>query len=170
MKFRIGFSTTNSFWSNLIRMFTKSHVSHVYIRLEDDFLGTQLVIHADWLGVCIDYLDTFKQLNKIIVEYEIEHPDFEKVIKQNFKFLGKKYDYSLLLSHVWFIVFKRWFQRKVKNPLVDPTKIICVDFVLRILNELEVTNLPYKLLYPRTLLEFIDDIHEKQNWRKIEHK
>lgn len=170
MKFRVGFSTTASLWSKLIKLITKSNVSHVYIRLEDDFLGAQLIIHSDLYGVAIDYLDTFKQTNKIIVEYEMEHNNFEKVIKNNFKFLGKKYDYSLLFSHWWFIIFKRWFTKKIENPLVDPLKIICIDFVLRILNELEITQLPYKVLTPKDLCKFLNDHHEKEGWRKIEHK
>jgi hypothetical protein len=170
MKFRVGFSTTNSFWSKLIKLFTKSHVSHVYIRLEDDFLGTQLVIHSDWLGNCIDHLDTFKQLNKIVVEYEIDHPNFENVIKRNFKYLGKRYDYRLLLSHAWFIIFQKWFQRKVENPLADPFKIICVDYVIKILNQLEITHLPLKVLTPKDLLKFLDDLHEENKWKRIEHK
>lgn len=170
MKFRVGFSTTNSLWSKLIRKITGSNVSHVYIRLEDDFLGAQLIIHSDLHGVAIDYLDTFKQHNQILVEYEMEHEDFEKVIKKNFRFLGKKYDYKLLLSHWFFIIFKKYFTRKIQNPLKDPLKLICVDFCLMILNELEITQLPLKILVPDDLCKFLNEHHEKNNWRKIIHQ
>lgn len=167
MKVRIGFSRTNAFLSRTIRWFTRSNISHSYIKFYDDFLGVSLIIHADFPGVVIIPESKFKINNIPIEEYEIDDNRLGDSIRKNMRLIGKKYDFLNLFGWLPVIVFKSWFKRKIKNPLDDPKRLICVDFCLHIINEAELTMLPYNTLTQKDFRKWCDDNCEKLGWTKI---
>lgn len=166
MKLRVGFSRTNTFLSKAIRWFTNSPISHTYIRLDDEFLGNPLIIHADLPGVVIVHASLFDKNNDVFCEYEIENESLDRALKKNLSLLGKKYNYWHLLDWAWFITFKRWVQKKIENPTEDPKKIICVDFVLRVLNCAKLTHLEIGSMTPKNLMEWIENHYKELGWKK----
>lgn len=155
MKISIGFSRTNGYLSKTIRWFLGSDISHVYIKIEDLFLGTTLVLHADLPGVVFEDYDLFAKKNEVIEEYTIEDRRLNKSIKKNLRLLGRRYDYMELFGWAWTIAFRRWFKKKVKKPFDDPKKLICVDFAVKILNDAEISQLPNCELNPQTFRNWI---------------
>lgn len=145
---------------------TKATVSHVYIKFFDQTLGTEMILHSDMPGVVFNLAEEFKIKNFTVEEYEIEDSKLDQAIKNNLWFLGKKYDYYKLVDWAWAIVLRRWFVRKVKNPVSNPKKIICSDFVLFVLNEAELTHLPIGHLTPFDLQEWCRNNYENLGWKR----
>jgi hypothetical protein len=163
MKVSIGFSTTNTLISRIIRRLTKANISHSYIRLYDGFLGVSLVIHADFPGVVVIPASKFDKENIAIEEFEIDDPRLGESVRKNMRLIGKKYDFLNLISWLPVMIFKSWFKRKIKNPLDDPNKLICVDFCLHIMNDAGVTCLPYNVLSPKELCKWFEEWMDKKN-------
>lgn len=166
MKIRVGFSTTNSWISKTIRWFTKGNISHSYIRFYDDFLDEDLVMHADWPGVLIEPAALFEATNIVIEEFEITDPRLKGSIKYNLRHLRKKYDYWNLAYWAKVITFKRWIKRKIKKPVENPTRMICVDFCLFILNRAGITNIAYNSLSTTEFREWFIDNYEEFGWKR----
>lgn len=167
MKINVGFSRTNSIFSKLIMMFMSSNISHCYIRIEDSVLGVPVVIHSDFVGVVIEHADIFDKRNTAVEEYEIVDDNLDASIKSNLRFLGKGYDWMALFGWAPIIIFKRWIKRKIKNPTTDPKKLICVDFVLHVLNEANITTIPYGFLTPKDLREWMNEKYKELDWNKV---
>jgi hypothetical protein len=169
MKIQIGFSRTNTIPSRLIRWITKSEVSHTYIKLDDDFLGLPLILHVDWPGAVIVSESEFLKENEKVEEYEIESEKFRPAIKKNLIFLGKKYDYWNLIAWGIAILFRRTFKKKEHNRIEDPKKLICVDFVLRITNAAQITDLPLGEMTPKMLRDRFNQRYEENGWKKKQY-
>lgn len=172
MKIRVGFSTTNSIFSKIICWFIDDDVSHSYICFYDEFLEEHLVMHADWPGVIIEPLALFDATNTIVEEYIINDPRLKASLTYNLRHLRKKYDYWNIAYKAWAITFKRWITRKVKKPTENPTKptkMICVDFVLYVLNRASICDLPYGELNPKDFRKWMRENAEANGW-KIDKK
>ena len=167
MKLRVGFSTTNSLISKIIRWFTDAPVSHTYIRYYDEFLKDEYVVHADWVGIVILQGEHYNNHNSVIDEYEIEDERLLLSMRKSLKLLGRKYDYWGILNWAWVITFRRWAKMKMKNFVEDPKKMICVDFCIRILNGAQITALPYGTYNPKNLHEWFKEHHEEMGWKRI---
>lgn len=165
MKLTLGFSTTKSFISKAIRWFTNSEVSHTYIRFYDEFLETELVMHADWPGVIIEEAALFRLQNVVINEFEIDDPRMKASLKRNLRMLRKKYAWWNIAKWAWLITFRRWVKKKIIAPTEDPKEIICVDFALHITNNCGVTDLPYDYYVPDTLMKWVIENHESLKWK-----
>jgi len=169
MKIALGFSRTNTLVSKSIRWFTKSQVSHVYIRVYDLTFKTYFILHSDMPGVVIDLAERFDMENTVLEEYIISDPRLDEAIRKNLWHLGKKYDYLKIVNLAWAIILKRWFVRKIKDPIVSPKALICVDFALFILNDAGLTNLPIGYMTQRELKEWAAKNHETLGWKRVIH-
>ncbi len=166
MKLIVGFSTTNSLVSRVIRWFVKDKVSHTYIKFYDEFLGAWLIMHADWPGVIIEDAELFEIHNTVIEEYEIDDPRLKATLRKNLRHLRKKYDYWNTIGWAWVITFKRWSKKKFRNLMDDPKKLMCTDFVARFIGDnYEVSNEQFN---PKTWRRWMDDNHKQHNWKKRE--
>lgn len=145
---------------------TSATISHVYIKFFDQTLGTEMILHSDMPGVVFNLAEEFKIKNFTIEDYEIDDTRLDQAIKNNLWFLGKKYNYFKLIDLTFFIIFKRWFVRKIKNPVSNPKKIICVDFVLFILNEAGLTQLPIGHLTQKDFQQWCYENHESVGWKR----
>lgn len=167
MKISVGFSRTNTLISKLIRFFIKGPISHVYIRFYDKTLKSPLILHSDFSGVQIDLADKFDIENVAIEEFVIEDPKLDDAIRKNLWHLGKKYSYVKLWNWAWIIIFKRWFVRKVKDPALDPKKLICTDFVLYILQASKICDIPIGSMTPSEMRSWFEENHEKFGWKRV---
>jgi hypothetical protein len=168
MKVYVGFSTTDGIWSRLIRWFTEAQVSHTYIRVYDEFLETPIVIHADLPGVIIEHAEIFLEKNVVIEEFEIDDERVKLGLKKNLCHLRKKYDWWDILDWALVLKFRRWFKRKIREPLEDPKKLICVDLVARVLNDSKITHLPLGELHPKRLRVLFNENYKQLGWKKRE--
>jgi len=165
MKIIVGFSTTNSIWSRLFRWFMQANISHCYIRIFDEYLQVPLIVHADYPGVIFEHADTFDRENIIIEEFEIEDDRLVVGFQNNLRFLKMKYDWWNIFNWALVIKFQRWFKRKVKHPTEDPKKLICVEFIVRILNNSGITHLPIGMLHPKTFREWMLSNYKNFGWK-----
>ncbi len=167
MIIKIGFSTTNSWYSKIIRWFMKSNVSHSYIKIYDEFLKTSLVLHADFVGTVIVHSEVFDLTNIVVEEYEINDSRLDDAIRKNLWHLGKRYDWYDMYQWMLVLMFKRWFVRKVKDPMESPKKLICVDFILYILNASGIAKFPIGLLNPQMFMEWCQNNYQNFGWKRI---
>jgi hypothetical protein len=167
VKVIVGFSYGNMLVSRIIKWFTQSDVSHTYIKIKAGLMGSDIALHADPGGVMIHLEEVFNAENHVVEEYEIDDIRVEQSITRNLKHLGKGYDYWKLVSWAWIIAFKRWVKQKIQNPIEDPSKMICVDLVIRILNGAGVTKLDYGTMKPNDLRQWVRDNHEQLGWKRI---
>lgn len=170
MKVALGFSRTNNLPSKLIRWFTKSQVSHTYLRLYVPTFKRYFVLHADWDGVKFELAEKFDTENIVIKEYIINDKRLDDAIVKNLWYIGRRYDYVKLFNWAWAIMLKRWIVRKVKDPSADPKKLICVDFNLYVFNGAGITNLPIGEMHPQELDKWCEDNREKMNWKLVIHE
>lgn len=169
MRIAVGFSWTNTLVSKGIRWFTKSQVSHVYIRVYDSTFKTYFILHSDMPGVVFTLAEQFDKENTVIEEYIISDPRLDEALRKNLWHLGKKYDYVKIVNLAWAIILKRWFVRKIKNPEISPKSLICVDFVLYVLNDAGLTELPIGNMTQLELKEWFVKNHEACGWKRIVH-
>jgi len=164
MKIVVGFSTSDMWFSKIIRFCTRSKVSHTYIKIYDEFLEESLILHVE-RTMCILREKEFKRDNIIIEEFEIDDKRLDDSIKKNLKHLGKKFAWWDWFS--WFPLVKKWLKTKIRNPSYSFQKMICVDFVLRVLNDSGMTHLPYNVLTPETLRQWFNYFYKRFGWQKI---
>jgi hypothetical protein len=168
MIINLGFSCTDTLLSKFIRRVMGSKdKSHCYISFYDPSMDIELVIHADWPGIVIVRKADYKLENHIAVEYQISDTKLDKSIKKMFKHLGKKFNWTDLLSWFCFLMLKKWLKRKLKNPLQDPKKFICVDFVLTVLNDCDIVSLPIGLMNPMDLYFWCETNYQKLGWKRL---
>ena len=163
MKIRVGFSTTNTWFSRIIRWVTRSKVSHCYIRVYDEFFDTELVMHVERKMEMLRGED-FNKENIPYEEYIIDDDRLNESIKKNLRHLGKKFDWWDWAG--WMPVADKLIKIKIKPPSYRFKKMICVSLVLRILNDAKITHLPYGIFTPELLRQWFDYYHEEFGWKK----
>lgn len=168
MKVRVGFSTTNGWYSRIIRWFINAQVSHTYIRIYDDYLDAPLIIHADIPGVIVEHGDIFDRDNIVIEEFEINDNRLRDGIRKNLRHLKKRYNWWDIFHLALVLKSRRYFKKKLQDPLQDPKKLICVDFVARTLNDAGITHLPLGNLHPKRLRAWFNENYESFGWEKFE--
>lgn len=123
------FSTSKkNIFSALIRLMTKSKVSHCAIGV--DLYNIPIVIHAGVGGVHVSTRKKFLKDSNIVYEFKVV-PDISDNVRQAISMVGEKYDYVGLLGFIPVLMF-RWFGRKVKNPFASASAVICSEFILAV--------------------------------------
>lgn len=127
----IGFSTTDTWMGKLIRWFTKSQVSHVFVYFE---LGNSgWVVEAGWTGVDIISWDKFTRDNKVVKMVNL--PDaVDPDLAYTLEMVGEPYDYPGLLGMV-LVMAGRHFHRKWNNPTASGKAIFCSEMVTVLLQQ-----------------------------------
>lgn len=131
-RYVVGFSRKRHFFARSIMWFTKSEVSHCYIRQIGE--GTDYVLEANHRGVNLQWHDVFKREGAIVVaEFEVHYPSNQL----DEAWAGVCYD-RLNLPYGWgtivgdaYVYFRYWLTRKrVKNPFGAPWQDVCSELVL----------------------------------------
>ena len=146
MKIIVGFSQGNTVFAKLISYFTRSNISHTYIRIP--FEGNpalSVVFHASKFNVHYLNYDMFlKTQKKIVAEWEIELTEEQWLHAQSIRFLeaGKPYGWMQILGYIWVI-----YKKSKLNPLNDGNKShVCVELTAKLMGIKDAeTLLPYEL-------------------------
>jgi hypothetical protein len=124
----IGFSTSDWWISRLIRWFTNSTVSHVWILHEA--YGSQYIMEATASGFRIMEYERFKRANKVIYTHNILE-DFEELnidpstrLNNTARWLGDKYDFLGVLKFLLKPL-------KIWKGMSTPRKLQCSEAISR---------------------------------------
>lgn len=126
-KLIIGFSDGGNTLSALIKLTTKSKISHVFVMLTED--DETVIYQASGLTVNYENYKHFLSHEKIIELYSIDltDEDYEKLNKFRLQNVGLPYAGRELVGFLW-VLFCRQFGKKVNNPLsMGSHAYICVD-------------------------------------------
>ena len=132
----IGFSTSHTLFSSLIRWFSSSKVSHTYIRMPLYSSCSELVFQASGLKVNIEGYKHFESHSTVVKEIELQISDekYEELEVFMCDSLGKPYSIKQILGMVLVLVC-RSVGCKIKNPFRDGDhSYVCVELVANILN------------------------------------
>jgi hypothetical protein len=127
----VGFSTTNGFFSRLLRWITKAKVSHAFLVTE--LHGTDWYIGAEAQGVVMMPMSRYQKRSIIKALDPLPELTDEGLVKV-MQYLGEGYDYPGLLGGI-FPVIGRWFKQKWKNPWDSSKTVICSELVTLALQE-----------------------------------
>jgi len=130
MSINVCFSTTDGFFSRLIRWFTHSKVSHSIITFRDDTLDRVFVMEANGRGFMLVPWSKWRTHNELVARYELSTvPESQlEALRELSNALGAEYDYVSILGFIW-----RRFMGRMKNPLDNPTKLVCSEAVAKFL-------------------------------------
>lgn len=137
---RVGFSHANGFWSFLSRTimwFTQRPYSHCWLLLdgEDGFRGKAVVMEASIEGYRIVPFEGYG-VGKTIIKIVTPPMPFKREAVDDAVFrLGAKYNTLGLIGDSWVIMMRRWFHKKVRNPLAVAGAMYCSEAVATIMKE-----------------------------------
>ena len=126
----VGFSTSESLFSFIIKRATSSDVSHTYLRLPTPF-GEDIIFQASELSVNYCNGKVFESKSKVMEEYEVEISDEQWDIAEKFRVteVGKPYSAKQIVGFGW-ILFCHAMGKNVNNPLADGSNsYICTEVV-----------------------------------------
>ena len=132
MKLTLVFSTGGGIVSRAIRWFTRSRCSHVMIGLS--LFDQDVLLHSTAGGVQFTFpRSKWFRNERLIAEYEII-PDLSAGVPILLeKFLNAHYDYvGVVGGFPLVLLWRRWFKKKIRNPLASPTALFCSEFVLHL--------------------------------------
>ena len=126
-KIYIGFSRRkNNLFSRLIQFFEGTKYSHVYVRKQSKY--GEYVYQASGLAVNFTNINTFKEHNEIIYEFEFEITPEQKdhLLRFFISYCGVKYSYRLLFILSTISILRKFgiytnFKNKYKNDFVCST-------------------------------------------------
>lgn len=138
----IFFSTDSRIISRLIRLVTRSKVSHTGFIYYDETLDNYMIMHATNLGFNITPLTYFVRNAKIIAFYTPKSEFYNLMMLGALKHisldLGKEYDYTGVLGFLFAIAIRRWFHIKFLNPSRDSSKMFCSEAVAKLIKHMDI--------------------------------
>lgn len=128
---RIGFSTSQSWLSALIRFLTRSRVSHAFILYWDRDFMNHMILEATHDGFRLVTVERFLAHNTVV-----ELIDVGRTLNQGLShvsaWVGSRYDAMGLVGMVW-VVLGRWLRRRWHNPLGSSRSMFCSEAIVRAL-------------------------------------
>jgi hypothetical protein len=121
----VGFTTTDSLLSRVIRYFTKSDVSHSFMAFE--LFGKLWILEAGISGVVILPWERLPKDSRIVDYFEIDGI-MPKDLVSAMDNLGSSYDFTGLFGFIFPIV-GRWLKKKWHNPWNNSKSLFCSEFV-----------------------------------------
>jgi len=132
MKDRIGFSSSRTLGSWLIRKLTKSSASHTFLIYFDKDFQQDMVLEATTLwGVRIIALVEFQRTHNIVETIPLTH-SVDLGIRRAGRELGSPYDYTGAIGMLW-VLLGRWLGAKWRNPLQSAHALFCSELMAKIL-------------------------------------
>lgn len=125
----LAFSTSDVWYSRVIRWVMRSKVSHVMIGTKRD--GADVFLHATLGGVQETLRSEWLRDNQIVCEYLFK-PDVQEGIKHARTHLGENYDYVALVGWGWVNALRAWLKVRARNPFTSTTAMICSELVLHV--------------------------------------
>ena len=158
---KIGFSTSNSLVSKIIRKITKSKVSHTYIKCQVE--KYDVVLHANQNGVEFDKYTDFDRKFDIVAEYDLKltAEQEDAFMLYAVRQLDRPYDFLGVAGFLWVLV-NRSFNRKVKNPFSNRSAYYCSELIISSLQAAQFVGsevFDKDITTPEDLLVFLDNHH-----------
>jgi hypothetical protein len=132
VKIQIGFSTSDAWYSRVIRTFTRAKCSHTFF-LIDSFMGEQIVLEEGTLGWSMRPRSAFENGNTIVELVDPKHP-IDLGVRRALTWLGQRYDYAGLLG-MFFVMIARARGWRIRNPLASPHANFCSEMAVRVLQD-----------------------------------
>ncbi len=132
LNIRVGFSTSNAWYSTLIRKVTKAKCSHAFLIMS--VLGQDLVFEEGVTGYSTRTLENMEKSGSTIVQVVVPKVDLTVGMTWSLARLGQRYDYAGLFGMAW-VMFWRALKKKVHNPLASNKAMFCSEEVTRVLQE-----------------------------------
>lgn len=152
-KIYVGFSRNHKIVSWLIRKFTRSNVSHTYIRIPVPEYNTSIVFQAQGFNVhYINYGHFLDKGNIVEAEICVDVSDEQFIEAEKFRVYecGKPYSYIQLLGYIY-LLLGRYLGLRLKNPFSNGDHgYVCVELVCRCLGISNEENMT-----PQDLLDFL---------------
>lgn len=153
---RIGFSTSASWISGVIRTVTSSKASHAFILYWDQDFQTHMVLEAARDGFRLVTFERFLMHNTVV-----ELIDVQSTLNQGLahvsSWVGSRYDTLGLFGMVW-VVLGKWLKRRWKNPFGSSRSMFCSEAIVRALRAdgfPEASKLDPEATSPADLLAFL---------------
>jgi hypothetical protein len=135
----IGFETDRASWiSKIIRFFTRSQWSHVFIVAAEDLVtGKREILEADWQGIQKAFLDKYQGKHIKVALYQVNLPLTQRIdaLAACMTLVGRSYGYLQLVG-LALILPLRWVGIYKTNPISSGR--VCSELALRYLQQLEV--------------------------------
>lgn len=93
--------------------------------------GVPVIVHATVGGVQVDFRRKWAKGNTIVGEFRPK-VEVSQGVQHTLSLLGSKYDYVGLLGYLLVVFWWRWFGRKIKNPIVSPTGLVCSELLVHL--------------------------------------
>lgn len=154
MNVRIGFSTSDAWYSKVIRWFTKARCSHTFFLI--DVGGHEVVLEEGMFGWSARARCLFERGNTV-VELVEPHVSIEKGVLDSLDWLGQRYDYVGLVGMLP-VMLARWVGKKLRNPLASSSAMFCSEAGARVLQDAGypgAEKLDPPSTTPEDLLEFL---------------
>jgi hypothetical protein len=149
----IGFSTSSSIISRIIRWFTRSKASHAFATFYDQTLERIIIIEATGSGYRLTQHEKWSKGNKVIGEFKCKK-DLTKSLRFMAEKLGNNYDYWSALG----LAVRRWWGKWYRNPLRDPNKLHCSEAITLMLQHAGLAEtLDPESTTPEDLLQYCKD-------------
>jgi len=134
-KVRIIFTAGKSWFSRLIRWFTKGRVSHVFV--EFPVWGQDCAVEATIGGTRL--VLSHKARHDVAHEFEIKNGVPKIALIHMMRHLGTPYDYAGVLVIAWVRMLWSWCKFKVKSLAWSSRALKCSELVFLFLLEVGVT-------------------------------
>jgi hypothetical protein len=131
MDIKIGFSSSNSWISRLIRWLTSSDVSHTFLLVTID--GKEFVAEAAFSGFRLILKRNWDKDNRV-ADLFTPIVSLDKGWEAVEDWLGERYGYEGIFGYMW-VVLGRMIKRKWHNPIHESKALFCSEANTKVLQE-----------------------------------
>lgn len=130
--FKIGFSTSGSWISNVIEFFTGGDCSHAFLLVEGDPVYGDMVLEAIGTGWSMRTKENFLSGTTRIVRLVDPPVPLGLAFRTSLGWLGERYAYVGVVGMIW-VAVGRWLKRKWRNPLRSSRSMFCSEAIVYLL-------------------------------------
>jgi len=152
---RLVFTTSSHWIGRLIRWFTKSKTSHIYIEYSSGVWGGRWAAEAKQ---SVRKILASKARKGVVAEYRFRE-DITDALRAGSGAFGQKYDYAGIIVFAWAIIQWQVFRKKFRKPLNATKGMFCSELVANILqhaNYPEPLDWDPELVSPEDLLQYCE--------------
>lgn len=131
MDTHVGFSTSTSPVSAVIRTLTRSRASHAWFLYRDTDLGLDMVLEAVGSGLRLIPFEVWRHHNRVVATVPLGR-SLNQGLAHAVMWIGTRYDGGGLFGMA-VVMVGRWFRRTWRNPWASSRALFCSEVVVRAL-------------------------------------